>query len=115
MKSIIKKNSIESTLAIGQQAENGILGAYTTGVMSYGDMVAEFNGMRFWNHVLAKKADILGVNLGPYVKCENNNWIKIKPIDFSDYVDDAWDEGINCSKFRTDKMLTMVKESVKQK
>ena len=108
----LHNKSIEETLNIGERAENGILGAYTTGVISYGDMSAEFNGMRFWNHILAKNPDILSVNLGPYVECKNNQWIKVKPIDFSQYVDDAWDEGINCSKLRTKKMLEKVKASI---
>ncbi|MBC7537654.1 MAG: hypothetical protein H7281_02440 [Bacteriovorax sp.] len=110
----LKKISLDATLAIGQHDESGLLGAYTTGVFSYGDMVAEFNGMRFWNHILSKNEDILGVNLGPYVKCENSRWIKAKQIDFSQYVDDAWDEGVNCSKFRTEKMLTKFKNSIKE-
>lgn len=110
----LKKRSIESTLAIGKGDETGILGAYTTGVMSYGDMSAEFNGMRFWNSVLAKNPDILGENLGPYVKCENNRWVKVNPLDIGRYVDESWDEGINCSKFRTKEMLNKVKGSIKK-
>lgn len=109
----LKKNSIESTLAIGQHDENGLLGADTTGVISYGDMSAEFNGMRFWNDILAKNPDVLGANLGPYVKCEAGLWKKVKEIDFSQYVDDAWDEGLNCSTFRTEKMLKKVKQNIK--
>jgi hypothetical protein len=110
----LKNNSIESTLDIGNGDENGILGSVTTGVISYGDMTAEFNGMRFWNDILANYPDILNVENGPYVKCSMNRWIKIKAIDFSVYVDDGWDEGINCSRFRTTKILEKVKASVKK-
>ena len=110
----IKNKSINSTLNIGLRAEDGILGSYSTGVKSFGDMTAEFNGMRFWNHILSKNPDVLGIELGPYVKCENNHWVKIKAIDFSQYVDDAWDEGVNCSNFRTIKMLNKVKKSIKE-
>ena len=108
----LKNKSLESTLAIGTKDEKGIMGSYSTGVISYGDMSAEFNGMRFWNHILAKNPDVLGINLGPYVKCENNQWAKVKEIDFSQYVDDAWDEGINCSDFRTDDMLNKIKNNI---
>jgi hypothetical protein len=59
--------------------------------------------MRFWNHILQKHEDILGVeyNLGPYIDCEENIWLKKKQIDFRDYMDSAMDESINCSKFPT--------------
>jgi hypothetical protein len=111
----INKKSIESTLAIGTHDENGILGKYSSGVISFGDMTAEFNGMRFWNHILAKNPDIIGINLGPYVKCENKSrWVKVKDIDFSQYVDAAWDESLNCSMFRTQEMLDNVKQRLKK-
>jgi len=72
-------------------------------------MTAEFNGMRFWNHILSKYPDILKNNLGPYVKCENDRWVKSREIDLSQYVDSAWDEAYNCSKFRTNAMVDKVR------
>ncbi len=110
----IEKKSIESTLKIGTDGEQGLLGGYTTGVISYGDMAAEFNGMRFWNDILALNPDILGGSHGPYVKCENKQWVKVKEIDFSDYVDSSWDESINCSAFRTEGMVEKVKKRLKK-
>lgn len=73
------------------------------GVFSYGDLSANFNGMRFWNHILQKNDDVLGNdhNLGPYIVCEDNNWKQVRTIDFKDYFDSAFDESINCSKFPT--------------
>jgi len=108
----LKNNSIESTLRIGERAENGILGALSTGIISYGDLTAEFNGMRFWNHILGKKEDIINENLGPYIACEDNKWIVVKEVDFSQYVDGGWDEAINCSKFKTDSMVTKVEKKI---
>lgn len=116
-KHYLKGKDIEDALMIGWKAETGYMGAMTTGVMSYADMVANFNGMRFWNHVLAKNVDILGdseeLNQGPYVTCEDNKWVKVKDIDWSVYIDHAWDEGINCSKFRTKKMTESVKGHIR--
>lgn len=116
-KHYLKGENIEEALMIGWKAETGYLGAMTTGVMSYADMVANFNGMRFWNHVLAKNIDIFGsseeLNPGPYVACEDNKWVKVKDIDWSFYIDHAWDEGINCSKFRTEKMTESVKNHIR--
>lgn len=100
-----KEKSIEHVLKVGILKEKTFLGGniLATGVFSYGDLSANFNGMRFWNHVLLKHDDILGkeYNLGPYVSCVNSKW-KVnseKPIDFKNYVDASMDESINCSKF----------------
>jgi hypothetical protein len=97
---------------IGKRDEDGLLGAYTTGVISFGDLTAEFNGMRFWNDLLSRRKDILSSSAGPYVICENQKWKKIKNINFNLYVDDAWDEAINCSNFRNQTMLNKVKNRV---
>lgn len=104
----LKGGSLESALAIGWRAETGYMGAMMTGVMSYADMVANFQGMRFWNHMLQEHDDIFGENIGPYLECEKEQWAIVKPIDFSIYVDAAFDEGINCSRFRTDNMTQRV-------
>ncbi len=110
----LDNKSIEETVQIGFKDEYGILGAWSTGVISYGDLSAEFNGMRFWNHILQKKADILSENIGPYVVCEGDKWKQIKKIDWSYYVDEAWDEAINCSEFRTWTMVAKVKYKLKE-
>lgn len=75
------------------------------GVFSYGDLSANFNGMRFWNHMLQLRDDVLGAehNLGPYITCKNNRWEQIKDLDFRKYIDDSMDEAINCSKFPSQK------------
>lgn len=100
-----KQKSIEHILKVGVLKEKTFLGGnfLATGVFSYGDLSANFNGMRFWNHVLLRHDDILGkeYNLGPYISCANSKW-KVnneKPIDFKNYVDASMDESINCSKF----------------
>jgi hypothetical protein len=105
-----KGKSIQDVLDIGIKAEFGLMGAVTTGVISYSDMVANFNGMRFWNHVLSKNDDIFGEEFGPYVKCVDNKWVSDKKIDWLNYMDHAWDEGINCSKFRNKRLLKRVQK-----
>lgn len=102
---------IEEALQIGWRAENGILGAITTGVMSYGDLAANFNGMRFWNHMLQKNDDILGAehNIGPYVTCVDEKWVATeKQIDWANYIDATFDEGINCSRFKDENLSEKV-------
>lgn len=77
-----------------------------TGVFSYADLSANFNGMRFWNHMLQKQDDVLGAqhNAGPYLTCQAGRWTKNeeRPIDFRNYVDASMQESINCSKFATE-------------
>ncbi|CBW26282.1 putative exported protein [Halobacteriovorax marinus SJ] len=111
----LKNGSLEDAMDIGYRAETGILGATMTGVMSYADMVANFNGMRFWNTMLGKNPDVLTQEeVEPYIVCEKEKWHKVRDIDFSDYIDSAWDEGINCSWFRTESMVEKVKERMAQ-
>lgn len=97
--------SIKKVLKSGIFKEKTFLGGnvLATGVFSYADLAANFNGMRFWNHVLLKHDDILGSehNLGPYVSCSDSKW-KVderNPVDFRNYIDPSMDESINCSKF----------------
>jgi hypothetical protein len=102
------KNSLEDTLQIGWRAETGVMGAIMTGVMSYADMMANFQGMRFWNHMLQQHEDIFGMNLGPYIVCEKDQWVQVKALNFAPYLNIALDEANNCSKFRTQAMTDSV-------
>lgn len=76
-----------------------------TGVFSYADLSANFNGMRFWNHMLQRRDDVLGAqhNAGPYLTCSAGKWTANagRPIDLRTYVDATMQESINCSKFAT--------------
>jgi hypothetical protein len=100
-----KGKDIEKVLKRGIFLEKTALGGniFATGVFSYADLSANFNGMRFWNHMLQKQDDVLGSehNLGPYISCENSAWkvVEKNPLDFRNYMDASMDESINCSKF----------------
>ncbi|PIK15436.1 hypothetical protein [Halobacteriovorax sp. JY17] len=110
----LKGKSLEDAMNIGYRAETGIMGATMTGVMSFGDMVANFNGMRFWNTMLGQHKDVLTQEeVSPYITCdEDQKWQQVKEIDFGVFVDSAWDEGINCSWLRTESLLKKVKERI---
>ncbi len=117
-KHYIKDKSLQSTLKSGVLREKTFLGGnnLATGVFSYADLSANFNGMRFWNHILQKRPDVLGENLGPFVKCENSKWKRVegKRIKFSLYLDDSVDESLNCSKFATKGGVRKFKEAIKR-
>lgn len=114
----LKEKSLTKTLKSGIFDEKIIYGGnvLTTGVFSYADLTANFNGMRFWNHVLLKREDIMGkeFNLGPYVICENKKFVFNKAINFTNYYDAAYDEGINCSKFANKLGLRKFKQSLEK-
>ncbi len=100
----------EAALLFGEISESVFFGALTTGVYSFADLAANFNGMRFWNRVLGDNPDVLDSKKkpAPYIRCINNQWKIIKKFDWRDYIDAAWDEGTNCSSFRNDTLLKKV-------
>lgn len=108
--------SIDQALQWGREKEAGLFGYTTTGIFSYSDLAANFNGWRFWNKVLLKQDDPLkGIIANffnrPYVTCEiqiidsikNRKIVKAweynTRFDLSDYIDGAWDEGNNCNSY----------------
>ena len=108
--------SFDQALEWGKQQEAGKFGYTTTGIFSFSDLVANFNGWRFWNKVLLKQDDPIKGFFGnlfnrPYVTCEIQFIASIKnrkivkaweyntQIDFSDYIDGTFDEGNNCSSY----------------
>ena len=109
-------HSLEQAIEWGRQKEAGLYGFSTTGIFSYADLVANFNGWRFWNKVLLKADDPLKGIIGnffnrPYVACKiqfiesfkNRKiiraWEYNRRFDLSDYIDGAWDEGNNCNSY----------------
>lgn len=109
-KNYIKGRGVRAALEIGESAETGLMGAVTTGVKAFGDLSANFNGMRFWNHILLNYDDVLGkeYNLGPYVSCVDSKWVKVQEVNWSNYIDHSFDEAQNCSAFPTKKMMNLV-------
>lgn len=116
-KNYLKEKGEISAIKKGIFSEKFLLGGQKlgNGVFSYGDLSANFNGMRFWNHVLLLREDVLGneFNIGPYIICENDKWIKQKDLDFRNYIDDSMDESINCSKFPSGRTAEKFKERLR--
>lgn len=75
-----------------EHGEDGVWGLRMTGVKSYADMAANYQGYRFWSALYRGER--------PYARCENGRrWVKAREFTWADYVTDAWDEAINCSEF----------------
>lgn len=121
----------EEALQWGKAQEEGLFGKVTTGVFSYGDLVANFNGYRFWIRVLARQNDpLLGLiaNLlrEPYVQCRFQllasirHWRWIRQweygggFDIGEYVDGMWDEANNCNSYRNEEIAGKVLQRMKE-
>lgn len=109
-KQAYNKMKLSQILSWGEHGERTLMGGTTTGVISFGDLSAEFNGMRLWGHMLANVADPLGerYRLGPYIKCEENKWVQVQKVDLRNYIDDMLDESKNCSAYETERISQKV-------
>lgn len=114
----LKGKNLKKVLKRGVVFEKTTLGGniLATGVFAYADLSANFNGMRFWNHVLQQREDVMGDNKGPYVNCVDNKFVANteNPIDFTHYIDKSMDESINCSKFATKSGVRKVRRSLER-
>ena len=64
----LKGEGIEEALLFGINSELTYFGFLTTGIYSYGDLVANFQGLRFWNDILSEHPDILGERQQHYIQ-----------------------------------------------
>ena len=76
--------------------ERAIFGQMTTGVYSNADLVANYEGYRFYrslfeNGVVAGKPAILG--------WDGDGWTVQRPFTFADHVNAYWDEALNINHF----------------
>ena len=76
--------------------ERAIFGQLTTGVYSNADLVANFEGYRFYrslfedNVVLAKPA---------ILRWDNDHWMIQSRFDWADFVNEYWDEALNINHY----------------
>ncbi len=103
--------SLKSGLLFGEWSESVYFGAQTTGVFSYADLTANFQGLRFWNRILAKHPDPLtGKMPSPYVVCKRDEWRLAQSFHWYDYVDNGWDESINCPLLNSEALLETIQQ-----
>ena len=93
--------AIHHAMEYGTSTETGIFGMATTGVKSYADMAANFNGLIFWSEVFNYPLAFRTLEEHrPYFECVDGRFTQIREFDLRDYFDAAFDEGINCSEYR---------------
>lgn len=111
----LDEQKLYHAMSYGEKTEIGFFGLQTTGVKSFADMAANLHGLRFWSQIY--HVDLPSLNdLGPsepLLDCSLGQWIQLRPFDFSEYIDAAWDEGINCNTYRDsdfeNKVLTAIR------
>lgn len=102
-------DGVNAGLLFGDWSESLYFGAQTTGVFSFADLVANYQGLRFWNRILAQQPDpLLGHQPEPYIRCDNQRWRIHSDFLFADYIDAGWNESINCIALRTPALLKQV-------
>lgn len=112
-KAYLSSGGLDAALDYGDLTERTYYGALLTGVYSYADLTANFDGMRFWIHVLGEQPDPLGDDgRSPYVSCQDSRWARTRDFDWRDYVSPAWDEAINCSLFRNQGLQAKVRQAI---
>jgi hypothetical protein len=86
--------TLESVLA-HEHGEDGLWGLGTSGIKSWADIAADYQGYRFWSR-LTEGSD-------PYFVCdEDQGFVRKARFTWADYVNAAWDEAINCSEMKPD-------------
>jgi hypothetical protein len=90
----LRGDSTESLLSQGVFAERWLFGQLTTGVYSNADLVANFEGWRFYqslfrDDVIPGKPSILEKTDAGYVQQRSFTW--------ADHINDYWDEALNPS------------------
>jgi hypothetical protein len=86
-----EKKSEEAVLEISDEQERGLWGLQGTGIYSYADIAANFDGYKFWSS-LARGKD-------PYFSCNKGLWKQARSFSLKEYVSSAWDESVNCSDY----------------
>lgn len=100
----LRPDGKQKALEWGVKSEEGMFGLTTTGVKSYGDLAANYSGMKFWESLAGTQSS--------YFKCVDGKFQQQKKFDFRDYANDSWDEGINCSEFSSKEMTNRVNSNL---
>lgn len=109
------KKSLEEILSYSKKLEEKFWGGPTTGVISYADLMANFQGLRFFGHLSGIGNDPLTGEdnvQNRYIECREDKWVRVKNFDWRIYFDAFIDEGINCNTFFSKKVEDAVNRKV---
>lgn len=84
-----------------------------SGILSFADHAAAMAGVRFWLDLCGPSVQEGRCLPGNLISCDERTgkWesSKVFKFDFGNYIDDSWDEGINCSLYSADISSLIVK------
>lgn len=78
--------------------EKALFGQMTTGSYSNADLVANYEGYRFYRSLFE---DDFIEGKPAILAWDQNRWIMQRPFDWSDHVNDYWDEALNINHYDT--------------
>jgi hypothetical protein len=104
-----RNGTLEEALSFGEMTENTFFGLATSGVYSYGDLSANYDGMHFWERVTNTRT----APIEPYFTCQDNVWQLNAPFDWMEYLNLAWDEANNCSRYHSKKMTDDIEANIR--
>ena len=96
--------NMNKVLEYGHNMEAGMWGIRSTGVYSYADLVANFEGLSFFQSLVEGET--------PYYSCIQNKWTQVREFDWIEYVNHGWDEGMNCNRFLSDELKNLHDEKI---
>lgn len=85
--------ALKSAIRYGLSNEASVLGLWPSGVFSYGDMEANYQGFKFYKRFCLDEEN-------SYLKNINGKWVLNSAPEIRDYVNPFWDETFNLS-YRT--------------
>ncbi|MGZ3774016.1 MAG: hypothetical protein ACXVCY_16245 [Pseudobdellovibrionaceae bacterium] len=86
--------------------ENGMWGLAGSGIKSYGDLVANYEGYQFYRELFDGPS--------PFFKCENGKITKKRSFYIEKYVNVGWSEAVNCPAFPNKKAASAFAENLKK-
>ena len=89
----------------GHKMETGLWGLKSTGIYSHADLVSNFEGFRFFESLTKTET--------PFFTCQNGTWEMIRKFKWENYINNAWDEGINCNTFKNSKLENIFHNKIK--
>lgn len=108
--------SLKKAVEWGKFTERTYFGMTTTGVYSHADLVANYNGMRFWNQLFLFEKDPVskhqyGYISKPMLSCKEGVWKLNSKFTLRKYIDRGWDESSNCNSYETEEIEDKVIKS----
>ena len=103
-KGFSNKIAMEKAIDLGIIGEKNILGRYASGVFSFADLEANFQGLLFGIELCNSAQPLL-------IK-KNKQWVLIEPFNIKKYVNPYWNESYNPSYYYEGKNLTLFPKSI---